>query len=87
VTLTGDHYLGFTFIGYKSHEMPLTLPYGDELIDIGQVILSPLALELQEVEVAATERKKIKPDIDSGVCIQEIRDEQTVQRAKIESQP
>jgi len=26
----------------------------------------------------STERKKIKPDIDSGVCIQEIRDEQTV---------
>ncbi len=56
---TGDHHLVFSFIGYSSIEVPLDISPGMDELPVGRVRMAPLAVELQEVEVAAMARTAV----------------------------
>jgi outer membrane receptor protein involved in Fe transport len=59
VTFNESHYLGISFIGYEDTELPLTVGYDADAVDIGRIQLRPLALELEGVEVAAMARTAV----------------------------
>lgn len=59
VNLSSDHYLGFSFIGYEAYELPIGSPAGAGEIDVGRVRLSSVAVDLEEVEVAAMARTTV----------------------------
>ncbi len=59
VRFTGDHLLEVSFIGYKESKVTLSPTPDADQIDVGIVRLSPVVVELQEVEVAAMTRTAV----------------------------